>query len=68
MGIEDLDRQTQNHGTPPALLKCELEAVGYRQVSFVTLRGGLGYLAVFEAPSLDKRPEPSAIKACKARP
>jgi predicted methyltransferase len=66
VGIEDLDRPTQNHGTPPALLRCELEAVGYRQTDFVTLRGGIGYLAIFEAPSLEKRPAPSAIKVCQA--
>jgi len=65
VAIEDLDRPTQAHGTPPALLKCELEAVGYRQVSFDVLRGGLGYLAVFEAPAPEKRPQPSAIKACR---
>jgi len=65
VAIEDLDRGTASHGTPPALLKCELEAVGYRQLSVATLRGGIGYLAVFEPPTLDKRPAPSAIKACK---
>lgn len=66
VGIEDLDRPTQNHGTPPALLQCELAAVGYRQVSFRRLEGGIGYLAIFEAPALDKRPAPAAIKACSA--
>jgi hypothetical protein len=65
VAIEDLDRATASHGTPPALLKCELEAVGYRQLSFTTLKGGIGYLAVFEPPTLDKRPAPSAIKGCK---
>lgn len=66
VGIEDLDRPTQNHGTPPALLRCEVEAVGYRQVSFRQLDGGVGYLAIFEAPALDKRPAPASIKPCSA--
>ncbi|MDQ2878435.1 MAG: class I SAM-dependent methyltransferase, partial [Pseudomonadota bacterium] len=31
--VVDANRPTQNHGTPPALLKCEFAAVGYAQVS-----------------------------------
>ncbi len=65
VGVVDLDRETQNHGTPPALLKCEFEAVGYRQVSFAELQGGVGYLAVFTPPGPGARPAPGAIRPCK---
>jgi SAM-dependent methyltransferase len=63
VGIVDLDRPTPQHGTPPDLLRCELSAVGYRQLSFHTLTGDAGYLAIFEAPL--KRPQPSAIVPCQ---
>jgi len=63
VGIVDLDRPTPQHGTPPDLLRCELAAVGYRQVSFHTLTGDAGYLAIFEPPL--KRPQPSAIVPCR---
>ncbi len=64
VGILDADRQTWKHGTPPALLRCELAAVGYREVSFTTLTGKLGYLAVFEAPGAKTRKTPADVKAC----
>ncbi|HET6969479.1 MAG TPA: methyltransferase domain-containing protein [Phenylobacterium sp.] len=64
VGVIDLDRPTQNHGTPPALLKCEFEAVGYREISITQLEGGVGYLAVFTPPQ--SRPRPRAIQPCKA--
>ena len=64
VGVIDLDRPTESHGTPPALLKCEFEAVGYRQVSEADMEGGVGYLAVFEAPKA--RPNPADIKPCRA--
>jgi len=66
VGVIDLDRPTSRHGTPPALLKCEFEAVGYRQLSIGAMDGGVGYLAVFEAPK--SRPKPLDIKPCKAPP
>jgi predicted methyltransferase len=65
VGIVDADRRPENHGTPPKLLRCELEAVGYRQVSFRTLDGGVGYLAIFAPPAPDRRPKPADIKPCK---
>lgn len=64
VGVIDLDRPIARHGTPPALLKCEFEAVGYRQVSSRPMAGGVGYLAIFEAPKA--RPAPEDIKACEA--
>ncbi|MFN9926288.1 MAG: class I SAM-dependent methyltransferase [Phenylobacterium sp.] len=62
VGVIDLDRSTQAHGTPRALLKCEFEAVGYRRLSHRPLTGGGGYIAIFEAPLA--RPAPQAIKPC----
>jgi predicted methyltransferase len=64
LGIEELDRPTQSHGTPPALLTCELKAVGYRPLSLAPLQGGIGYFAVFAPPPPGARPAPSAIKPC----
>jgi SAM-dependent methyltransferase len=64
VAITDLDRETHLHGTPPALLRCELAAVGYHEVSFQQLKGDIGYLAVFEPPSPDRRPEPQDIQPC----
>uniref|UniRef100_UPI0035CB9DD2 class I SAM-dependent methyltransferase n=1 Tax=uncultured Sphingomonas sp. TaxID=158754 RepID=UPI0035CB9DD2 len=63
--VVDADRATQNHGTPPALLKCEFAAVGYREVSTYDMPSAGGYLAAFRA--VGSRPEPSAIKACRLR-
>ncbi len=61
--VVDADRPTNQHGTPPALLKCEFAAVGYKQVDFQPMPSAGGYLAAFE-PS-DARPEPGAIKVCR---
>jgi SAM-dependent methyltransferase len=63
VGIVDLDRPTPQHGTPPQLLRCELAAIGYRELAFHTLTGDAGYLAIFEAPL--KRPQPSAVVPCR---
>ncbi|MCJ2035076.1 class I SAM-dependent methyltransferase [Methylobacterium sp. J-068] len=65
VGIVDADDVPARHGTPPALLACELAAAGYRQTGFTTLSGGVGYLAVFTAPSPESRPEPGAIRPCR---
>ncbi len=37
VGIVDTTRPTEAHGTPPALLKCELGEVGYRETDFLWL-------------------------------
>src|SRR5262249_24320707 len=50
VGIVDLERQTSEHGTPIELLRCELAAVGYREIATHQLAGDGGYLAVFSAP------------------
>ncbi|MBX3595858.1 methyltransferase domain-containing protein [Sphingomonas sp.] len=61
--VVDADRETQNHGTPPALLKCEFAAIGYRLVTMRDMPSAGGYLAMFRAEG--QRPEPSAIRACR---
>jgi SAM-dependent methyltransferase len=62
VAIVDNDKPTQNHGTPPALLRCEMAALGYRQVDFLTLAPADGYLAVFTPPAV--LPPIEAIRAC----
>lgn len=61
--VVDADRPTENHGTPPDLLKCEFAAVGYAQVSMRPMPSAGGYIAIFEARG--ERPEPATIKACR---
>jgi cyclopropane fatty-acyl-phospholipid synthase-like methyltransferase len=60
--VVDANRPTNQHGTPPKLLKCEFESVGYKMVDFVDKPSAGGYLAAFEP--VGARPDPGAIKAC----
>ena len=64
VGVVDLDRPTDQHGTPRKLLACEFAAVGYRQVAISDLDGNLGYLAVFAPPDEAERIAPSNIIPC----
>jgi SAM-dependent methyltransferase len=66
VAVVDLDRPTGSHGTPPALLRCEMAAVGYTPVAFRDLGPESGYLAVFEAPAPGALPAPGSIRACPA--
>ena len=61
--VVDTDRPTDDHGIPPALLFCELDAVGFRLVEFVRKPEIAGYYAQFEAAG--ERPEPGAIQPCR---
>jgi predicted methyltransferase len=63
VAILDVDGPIQNHGTPRALLLCELAAVGYRQTSWHWIEGRSVYLAVFEPPA--EPPEPERIVPCR---
>ncbi len=63
VAIIDVDKPTEAHGTPPALLRCELMALGYRQVDFTLLAPADGYLAVFVPPTT--LPAPTAIVPCR---
>src|SRR6516165_3846075 len=64
VGIVDLERPTAEHGTPIELLRCELTAVGYREIATYQLAGDGGYLAVFSPPEQASRKSPSKIVAC----
>ena len=61
--VVDANRSTQNHGTPPALLKCEFATVGYAQVDFIEMPSAGGYYATFRAAG--PRPKPEDIRACR---
>src|SRR5262249_31307584 len=67
VGIVEGFGPISGHGTPPGLLRCELAAVGYRELGFARLEGGDSYLAILAPPSVADRPRPEAIVACKAR-
>jgi ubiquinone/menaquinone biosynthesis C-methylase UbiE len=62
VGIVDLDRPTDSHGTPPRLLRCELGALGYREAAFQYLKPADGYLMVFVPPQ--ELPRVESITAC----
>jgi SAM-dependent methyltransferase len=66
VGIVDAYGPTSEHGTPPDLLRCELAAVGYRQISLDRLTGSDAYLAIFAPPSVATRTRPEAMVPCKA--
>ena len=64
--IIDARKQTEVHGTPPDLLRCELAAVGYRQTALYDLQEST-YLAVFVPPSPGSgSASPAAIRPCTA--
>jgi len=60
--VVDLDRPTDQHGIPPALLFCEFAAVGFRLGQFVRKPELQGYYAEFEAAGA--RPAPDSIRPC----
>jgi SAM-dependent methyltransferase len=64
VAVIDARKQTEAHGTPPDLLRCELAAVGYGQTAFYDLQEST-YLAVFALPSPPAGPaSPAAIRPC----
>ena len=63
VAVLDANRPTLQHGTPPDLLRCELVAVGYREVAFHALENGAEYLAVFAPP--ERGPAPETIRPCR---
>lgn len=63
VGVEDLERATNRHGIPAALLRCEFEAVGYTYLSSAPMKGDLGYFSIFIAPT--KPTPPDHIKPCR---
>jgi SAM-dependent methyltransferase len=64
VAVIDARKQTEVHGTPPDLLRCEMNAVGYRQTAFYDLQER-SYLAVFVPLDPREGPaSPSAIRLC----
>jgi hypothetical protein len=55
IGIVDAFKPTSGHGAPPNLLRCELAAVGYREIRLDRLTGSDAYLAILASPSLANR-------------
>jgi len=62
--VVDADRTTDRHGTPPRLLVCEFNALGYELKRFERLPDSESYLASFEPRGA--RPEPGSIPTCPA--
>ncbi|WP_310498511.1 methyltransferase domain-containing protein [Sandarakinorhabdus sp.] len=58
--IVDLDRPSEDHGMPKALLTCEVRTMGYDLVSLTDITQG--YVAVFKP---GKRPDPASVRACR---
>ncbi|HKX76905.1 MAG TPA: methyltransferase domain-containing protein [Novosphingobium sp.] len=61
--VVDVDRPTDKHGIPPALLFCEFASVGFRLTEFIRKPELQGYYAQFEVSG--ERPAPAAIKPCR---
>ena len=66
VGIVDAFAPTSEHGTPPRVLRCELAAIGYREISLDRLDGSNAYLAIFAPPYVASRVPPEAIVPCKS--
>src|SRR3546814_16974570 len=60
--VVDANRPTEQHGTPPRLLKCDMEAVGYSLVAITPRPDAGGYLARFSISS--NRPEAQDTVSC----
>ena len=61
--VVDLNRPTEQHGTPLPLLRCEFEAIGFRFVGMEPRTAAGGYLARF-APGTRRTP-PDEITPCR---
>lgn len=61
--VVDVDRPTDKHGIPPALLFCEFGALGFRLGEFVRKPDLQGYYAQFEVA--EERPSPAQIEPCR---
>jgi len=61
--VVDINRPTEQHGTPPALLRCEFEAVGFRFAGMETQTAAGGYLARFQPG--EARVAPDGIRPCR---
>lgn len=61
--IVDADRPTAAHGTPKALLDCEMGALGFRKRETHALPQSGVYVAIYEVGAA--RPQPGEIRTCK---
>ena len=61
--VVDADRPTNRHGMPPALLVCELKAVGLDLTRIQRIADGESYFAAFRPAG--PRPQPADVRACK---
>jgi 2-polyprenyl-3-methyl-5-hydroxy-6-metoxy-1,4-benzoquinol methylase len=60
--VVDANRPTDQHGTPPRLLACELAAMGFRMEQLIPKPTAGGYLARFRR--IAARPDPASIVPC----
>ena len=60
--VVDADRPTDQHGTPPRLLACELAAMGFRMEELIPKPTAGGYFARFRR--IAARPDPASIVPC----
>lgn len=60
--VVDADRPTDQHGTPPRLLACELAAMGFRMEELIPKPTAGGYFARFRR--IAARPDPARIIPC----
>lgn len=65
IGIIEEERPTDHAGIPAALLRCELGALGYREMQFTYLTPTTAYLAVYSPP--DSLPAVDQIRPCGAQ-
>jgi cyclopropane fatty-acyl-phospholipid synthase-like methyltransferase len=63
--VVDAKRPVKRHGMPPALLQCEFASLGLTKVRESALDGGDSYMALYSATR--PRPDPGAIRPCKAK-
>ena len=63
--VVDSDRPVKRHGMPPKQLMCEFAALGLSPVKTARLPDGGAYLAAFRVTA--SRPQPGAIKPCRAK-
>src|SRR6202048_956182 len=64
VAVIDARKQTEVHGTPPDLLRCELAAVGYRQTAFYALQERTSPAVVVPLDPRQGPASPDAIHPC----
>jgi len=64
--VLESNRQTDHHGTPPELLRCEFAAIGFVEVAMVPRPASGGYLARF-VQGAGRPTDPDKIVPCRLR-